>query len=447
MLLATAVAPSLAGQGLFTDARRAGMGGVSLSLDASLSRYNAAYRAVPSRAGEGARAKATIPVPFGLIQFFRDHPISNLSKDPLFNPDSAAFNPVELLNLILSPPLFIQVKQPPVPTNDVAFTVGKNQLQVDLGKAQQLIPADPFGFAGSSRPLAIEPSLHGVQVGVVAWLHDEVNLQLGDSLLAFLKQAHPAHDSTLYNVLGNALAEGGLAPTLGYAGRVFGNEDRGLYLGASAHYYIGAAYGSSSGSGGFTTGDTIFAGPNPVRPNGVATTSYSKWGNTFGHGVGVDAGVAWVSGPIVFGFGVNDIGATITWPDTRTDYQHYDTTTVNGKARGWVTSAPSLLHVETKTKLPVTYLANVIYTLAGTTLGADVLDNGRGTQIHVGAEQRFGPFAARGGVARDQRKRVEFGWGGGIRFGPLGFDVGFWTRSNALSDTRAISMATSLSIY
>ena len=38
-LAATLVAATpLAGQGLFTDARRAGMGGVSLSLDASLSR-------------------------------------------------------------------------------------------------------------------------------------------------------------------------------------------------------------------------------------------------------------------------------------------------------------------------------------------------------------------------------------------------------------------------
>jgi len=431
---------------LFTDARRAGMAGVSLTVGGSLSRYNAAYRAVPSRAVKGG-PKISFPVPFGLIQFFHDHPISNLSKDPLFHPDSAAFNPVELLNLILNPPLFLQVKQPPAPTNDVAFGVGKDYFQVDLGKAQALVPGDRFGLAGSSRPLAIEPDFHGVQVGVVAWLHDEVNLQLGDSLLAFLKNADSAHDNTLYNVLGNAIAEGGFAPSIGYAGRLYGTEDRGLYLGAAAHYYVGLAYGSSSGSGGFLTGSPIFGGTNPVTPQLDATTSYSKWGNSFGHGVGVDAGPAWVFGPIVFGVGVDDIGATITWPDTRIDYQRYDTTTVSGKARGWVTAAPSQLHVETKTKLPVTYLANMIYTLAGTTAGAELLDNGRGTTVHVGAEQRFGPFAVRGGVARDQRKKVEFGWGGGIRFGPFGFDVGFLTRSNALSDQRAITMATSLSIY
>ncbi len=439
-----AAAP-LAGQGFFTNAQRAGMGGVSLRVDASLSRYNVAYRAVPPRTIQGG-AKASIPIPFGLIQFFKDHPIGNLTNDPLFHPDSARFNPVELLNLILSPPLFIQVKEPPTPTNDVTFGIGKDLLQVDLGKAQTLIPAEPFGLAWSSRPITVEPDFHGVQVGVAMWLHNEVELQLGDSLLALLKDAHPARHQTLYNVLGNGLAEGGLAPSVGYSGRVYGNEDRSMYAGVGVHYYLGAAYGSSTGSGGFTTGDTIFAGANPVRPDLRATTSYSKWGNSLGHGVGVDAGVAWVAGPIVFGVGVNDIGATITWPDTRIDYQRYDTTTVSGSARGWVTDSTKM-HVETKTKLPVSYLANVIYSLGSSTVGAEVLNNGRGATVHVGAEQRFGPIAVRGGIARDQRKKVEFGFGGGVRFGPFGFDLGFWTRSNALADQRAISMATSLAIY
>jgi len=50
-------------------------------------------------------------------------------------------------------------------------------------------------------------------------------------------------------------------------------------------------------------------------------------------------------------------------------------------------------------------------------------------------------------VARDQRKRIEFGWGGGLRLGALGLDLGFWTHTNSLSNERGITMATSLSIY
>ncbi len=445
LLLAVAALPlplPLAGQGLLTDARRAGMGGVSLTLDGALTRYNPAYRAVPPQAVHGG-AKATIPIPLGLIQFFHDHPISNLSKDPLFHPDSTRFNPIELMDLVLHLPLFYDVRKVPTPTNDVTFGIGRDSFQVDLGKAQSLIPADQFGIAGSSRPLSIGPTFHGVSVGVTGWLHNDVEFQLDDSLLAFLKDAHEAHDNTTYSVFGNVLVEGGFAPSIGYSGRLYGKEDRGLYVGGGVHYYLGVAYGSSRvDTAGFKTGSPIFTGTNPVTPQFAATTSYSKYGNTFGHGVGVDVGLAWVTGPIVFGVGVNDIGATITWPDTRIEHVIYDNST-----NKFVNNLPPQLGVETKTKLPVTYLANVIYTLGGTTVGADVLDNGRGTQIHVGAEQRFGPFALRGGVARDQRKKVEFGWGGGLRFGPFGLDAGFWTHSNALSDQRGITMATSLSIY
>ena len=75
------------------------------------------------------------------------------------------------------------------------------------------------------------------------------------------------------------------------------------------------------------------------------------------------------------------------------------------------------------------------------------MNNGRGTTLHLGGEKRLGLVALRGGVSRDQRKRLEFGWGGGVRLGGVSLDLGFWTHSNSLSNERAITMATSLSIY
>src|SRR2546422_5618192 len=72
------------------------MGGLGLD-QSSLRRYNAAYRAVPARSGQRGQPKLTIPIPLGLIQFFHDHPLSNIKNDPAFNHDSAGFNPVELL--------------------------------------------------------------------------------------------------------------------------------------------------------------------------------------------------------------------------------------------------------------------------------------------------------------------------------------------------------------
>ncbi len=437
ILLVGGGAGTAGAQGWATDARRIGLGGLGLD-QGSLRRYNAAYRAVPGRAGQRGRPKLTIPIPLGLIQFFHDHPISHITKDPAFNPDSAGFNPVELLNSFLNPPLFLEVKQAPTPTNDVVFGIGKDSLRVNLGQTAKLVPEDQFGIGGSSRPLDPGLSIKGVRVGVMGWVHDEVGVQLGDKLLGFLRDSVPADTNTRYNVLGDALLEAGLAPSIAYAGRIAGDNTTGLYVGGAVHYYVGLAYARESGDGGFTTGDSIFSGPNPVKPDARGLTQYSKFGNSFGHGIGGDIGIAVVTGPIELGVGVNDIGATITWPDTRVDSALY---------RDSSFSKPVANRVETKTKLPVSYLVNLAYTVGKTTLGADVLNSGRGTTVHIGGEQRVGVIVLRGGVARDQRKRMEFGWGGGLRFGGLGLDVGFWTHTNSLSNQRGITMATSLSIY
>ena len=60
-LLGGAVRP-VASQMFMTDARRIGMGGLSLTIDGRLSRYNPAYGAVPPSAAPGG-AKVTIPLP------------------------------------------------------------------------------------------------------------------------------------------------------------------------------------------------------------------------------------------------------------------------------------------------------------------------------------------------------------------------------------------------
>jgi len=430
-------AAQAAGQGLVFDARRLGMGGLALGRSSNVVRYNAAYRAVPARAGEYGQPKVTIPIPLGLIQFLHDHP--HISNDPAFNPDSAGFNPILVLNTLLNLPIYYEVKQAPTPTNDVVFDIGQNALRANLGLSAELVPEDQLGIGGSSRPLDPGIGIKGVRVSVMGWLHDEVGLQLGDNLLGFLRDSQPATPNTPYTVIGDGILEGGVAPSIGYAGRIAGDSTTGFYVGAAVHYYLGIAFARTNGTGGFVTGNPIFGAP--VKPTVTAVTDYSKAGNAFGHGVGGDVGVAWASGPVELGVGVNDIGATLTWTDTREDTLRYDTTS------NAIRTNPGPNHFTTKTKLPVSYIANIAYAVGKTTLGADVLNNGRGATIHVGGEQRLGLFALRGGVARDQRKRVEFGWGGGLRLGAIGLDVGFWTHTNSISNERGITMATSLSIY
>ena len=445
VLVGGAAAPAAA-QWLVTDARRIGMGGLSLGRSGSLERYNPAYRAVSAQsANRRGQPKLTIPIPLGIIQFLHDHP--HLSSDPAFDPKSAGFNPVLVANTILNLPLYLEVKKAPTPINDVAFVIGKDSLIVNLGLAASLVPEDQFGISGSSRPLSPGFGFKGFRVGVMGWLHNDAEFQLGDTLLGFLRDSQPARHNTRYSVLVHGLVEGGFAPTISYAGRIAGDSTSGFYVGGAVHYYLGVGYGRTDGDAGFITGDTIFGGANPVTPDARTFTQYSKFGNALGHGFGGDVGVAWVSGPIEIGVGVNDIGATITWPDTRQDSAFYRDSTVAGNGSTVIYSKPLDNHVTTKTKLPVSYIVNLAYTVGQTTLGADVLNTGRGSVVHVGGEQRIGLFAVRGGVARDQRKRIEFGFGGGLRFGGLGLDVGFWTHTNSLSNERGITMATSLSVY
>jgi len=414
------------------DARRTGMAGVSLSRDGALGRFNPAYRAVPAR--EGRSAKVTIPIPLGLLQALKD--------SAAFDTGKPYFNPIALANYILHPPIFLEIKKVPTPTNDVEFTIGRNALLVDLGSAAQLVPTDRFGFGGASRPMDLGVTIKGVHVGVMAWEDHEVGFQLGDTLLRFLRQRDSARINTTYASNGEAVIQGGFAPTLGYAGRVWGDTIRGLYLGAAIRYYLGAAYGSVIGTGGFVTGDTLFAGSNPVTPAVDALTRYSKAGNSLGRGVGGDVGFVYVSGPVEVGMGVNDIGATLTWKDTRVDSLFFRSDSND------FASTNLANHISTKTKLPITYVANASLELGtATTAGAVILNNGRGTSIQVGVEQRIGPLALRGGVARDQRKRVQVGWGTGLRFGSFSLDVGFATHSSSLSNARGITMGTSISIY
>jgi len=424
------------------DARRYGMGGVSLSRDGNVRRYNPAYRAVKNRSNLTGNPKFSIPIPFGLIDFIKNHPLNQLGSDPMFDPKSTAFNPVALMNVILNPPIFYEIKKPPQPTNNVELTIGKNQLIVDLGGSQVLIPEQKFGLGSSSRLLDLGGGFGGFNLGVMGFLQYDVAFSLDSNLRAVLKQAAPVQPDSSYSVLIDAVAQAGFAPTVRFAGRLTHcpdpATDDGFYLGAALHYYLGATYGRGTGPAGFTVGDTIFKSTPTILVNDTLRTS----NKANGHGVGGDVGFAWISGPFEVGLGVNDIGAELTWSDTKVQQIQYFT------AGDSLRSSIIGNHVESKTKLPITYVANAALRMGtGTTVGGDVVNSGRGTVIHVGAEQRVGPWAVRGGVSRDQRKRMQFGVGAGLRLGPLGLDVGLFTHGNSLSSQRAVTMATAISIY
>jgi len=426
------------------DARRIGMGGVSLSRDGNTRRFNPAYRAVKVRSEVSGAPKVSIPVPLGLIQFFHDHPLGQLGDDPMFHPDSARFNPFELANTIFNPPLFYEVRKAPAPTNDVELTVGRNELILNLGASRVLIPEDAFGMGTTSRLLDAGIGFGGLRAGFMGFLHYDVAFTVDTALRrALTDTVVGVQPNDTLALLSDALAQAGLAPSIGYAGRILqgaggADSDDGLYIGAALHYYFGATYGRIAGPMALAVGDTIFATSPSLSANGMLRTS----NKANGRGLGGDIGVVWISGPFEVGLGANDIGAQLTWSDTKIQQVFYDL------AGDSLTTTVVQNHVETKTKLPITYLANTALRMGtGTTVGADVVNSGRGTVVHAGVEQRTGPFAVRGGVSRDQRKKMQFGVGGGVRFGSIGLDVGLWTHSNSFATKRGITMATSISIY
>jgi len=79
VLLGGAAAPVRA-QWLVTDARRIGMGGLSLGRSGSLERYNPAYRAVDARADRRGQPKVTIPIPLASSSFYTTIRISRVTR-------------------------------------------------------------------------------------------------------------------------------------------------------------------------------------------------------------------------------------------------------------------------------------------------------------------------------------------------------------------------------
>ena len=441
VVLAGTASQSVASAQTYIDARRMAMGGLFMKWD-DISRYNVAYRAVPQT---GDEARTTIPIPIGLLQLASDA--------PELDPQDSTFNAFEILDLILNPPLYLELREATIPESDVEVTLGKNFLQIDLGAAQDYIPDDGFSMGSSSRPLDFGGGVAGFRFGVSGFVQNELDVGLSDNLRAFLKEAAPAETNTRYFITGDGVAQTGFAIGGSYSRRALslealgfgagrGPED-GVYVGGGLRYYFGAAFATVGAETGFTTGDSIFGSADTLQTDltaDIIRSDVNGLGDT-GRGVGMDLGVAFVSGPLTVGFGINDLFATLTWNNTIAERHTLDADSNRIVTRTIASGA------ETKTELPVSYLLSGSLKIGWTEVGADILHTSGGVSVHVGAEQWFGPLAARGGLARDNRGKIQFGLGGGVRVGAVSLDVGLMTHSQSFSGERGVRLGTSVSIY
>ena len=440
--LAAAAVPSVTSAQTYLDARRMAMGGLFMMRD-ELVRYNVAYQAVPGGLADG---KITIPIPVGLVQV--------LSESPTFDPQDSTFNAFEILDLVMNPPLYLELREATIPDSDIELFIGKNELQLDLHEAQAYIPDDNFTMGSSSRPLEVGYTFHGFRLGVSGFLQNELEVGLSDNLRAFFREAEPATPNTRYFMTGAGLVQTGFAFGAGYSLRALSGSSLGLtplgyredgangiYVGAAVRYYQGVAFAQLGGESGMTTGDTIFG--DAVLTDFTATVVRSDVNGVsqMGRGAGVDLGIALVSNDLTLGFGINDLGATLTWPSAIVELYTLDTLT-NVVAKQTLGTG-----VEAKTELPVSYIVNGSIRIRGTRIGGDLVHSAGGLSIHVGAEQWRDWFALRGGVNRDNRGELQFGAGVGFWFRPVTLDIGLMTHSQSFSGERGIRLGTFVSIY
>ncbi len=430
-LLAGSAGP-VAAQWFNWDARSTAMGGIILHRNGGLEGFNVAYRAVPRGVGVHG-AKITLPIPLGIAQAIHD--------TVAFNTGTSYFNPVALANYILNPPVFYQLKKAPTPTNDVQIFIGKDSLLLDLGDTKQVIPTDEVKVAGVNRLLDLGAGFGGFHAGVMLWEHHKLGFTLNPNLQKFLLGA-PAATNTVYALDGNEIAQMGIAPGVSYAQRLAQVGSGGLYAGAGVNYYLGLVHGVAVGFAGFQTGDTLFAGPNPVQPTTSFLSEYNKFGSGLGTGFGVDAGLVWATDKAEIGFGINDISTTLTWPKNTLSRLVFD------QAGDSIVTRDSLTNVERKTTVPTTYLLNAAFEVGPhTSAGVEVRNAGFGSVLRLGVEHRIGVLALRGGVYRDLRKILQFAAGTGLRFGPFSLDLAVASNSASLSTSRGWILASSFSVY
>jgi len=425
------------------DARRLGMGGVVTSDVGDFSGSNIAFRAVP----KGAGGTGSIPLPLGLIQYLSDHPVYD-SKDSLFNI-------YKIANVLLNPPLTIQLVKPKEVSGDISIFIAQDSLKVDLADVKRVIPENSMKQGGVMHLFGIHRNFGKgfVQIGSLVHLRNE--LTLSNQLRDALRDAKPFTSNTRYGLTDEGRAQAAIAFQVGYAARALyrapakesstdprQNRATALYLGAAPKYLLGLAYGDARGEGGVTTGDTLFASSNPVTIDMDSQTRNSGIGGSggLGSGIGSDLGAVLYWNNFELGLGLNDFGSQIKWNVTRRRHLYDDVT-------NQFTTAVVAKDEKYTSRIPVTTTINVAKRIGRTTLAADLVDGDLRTTMHAGAELWFGMWAVRSGIYRDQNQMAQFAGGGGYRFGKLGLDLAIATNSRNISRERGAELSASLSLY
>jgi len=409
------------------DARRMGMADAQSPGGRDLASANVAYQSMPGRFSDRS---FVVPIPLGLAQLAADF--------PTFDAQDENFDVLKITHLALSPPFFLELKEPNALDGDISIAIARNSLAIDFNDAKDLLPQEPLRVGSIySRPL-VGLGLLGARTYLAPVLEVEGRMSLDDPLYGVVSHGEPLLPNSRYTVTAEGATMAGTSFNVGWSDGGWGRSNGdGLYCGAYVKYILGFGFASEQAHFGLSTADTIFGDQDPLDVDYEGVTRYSRFGR-FGNGYGFDAGVAYRLGAVDVGLGVRDLASQVRF--TGTEVQHFYLDEVTGEV-----VSETLAEREGHTvRLPTQTTVNLAWTGLRTTLAADVTTSRWGTRVHAGAERKVGPLALRGGLLTDERHDLQYAGGLGIGLAHLWIDLGLQTHAFAVTGERGVTLGTSL---
>lgn len=429
--------------GFTLDARRVGMGGVFLGYHGDAIRCNPAYLAIPAE-----KTPLSIPVPLGLLQL--------ASNFPVLDPDDPDFDPIYITNLLLNPPIHLQLVTPDYTTTETNVTVdiSEDYLQVDLGELQTYIPTEPIdpGIYDLRSPRA------GMRFGrysftVAPFLIGEGKVTLSDNLTAALAEAEEFEPNSKYDVFveGNFAAMASINASHGrrLPFDLLG-EDNPIFIGGTAKYLMGWAYVDTKTEFAILTHDPVFDEDNPpdVEFTSIIRSSHPEWGtySPSGTGYGFDIGFLTRVDRVEVGIGIQDIYSRITWD---AEVERWKLEDESNDVEKW-TLVPFERY---RQKIPRSFTISLAYKdrmfrdeakqKEGYIIASNFDVFGGKAYLNLGSEFYVHSLPLRAGIFNEAGK-MQLAFGAGIPVGPVNVDLGFATHNRTLSGAKGLYMATSL---
>ena len=423
LTLAVCLLSSTPTQGVVTDARRSGMGGVLLP-GKDLRAVNPAWNGVKL-----PHSNRAIPLPLGII--------AGLAADT-DNQDSFERTVTRLKSLY---PVFeVELRPEPDISDDIEIEVGRNFLRIDLGKGKASIPSGGVEADFLSNTGLIGLTSGPLHVGLSAILTTDGNFDVDDSLRGALDGAVPLRSATTYEGVGRLEAQGVLALEMGTTVKLSQLDPGGpsagvVYAGAGIKGLMGLGYADTRLDVDLATGDPIF---DPNDPLDVTYRADLRFNQGVGWGVGFDMGLAFIQGPWLAGVSIENIAAKIHW-----DTEHrIEELTPAGDAVSTTLGTGERV----TSKIPVVWMANGGWVTETWMLLTDIRVQQEKVNWHGGVERRFSVLAARGGLSWAEGKGFQGAVGAGVGLGKFSFDVSLRTHPYLYSKGRGLYLGASLGL-